>query len=51
VAVAVSYLLVAEKHRGVGLGGAMSKEQASIQDYPVGHTDLLFAKRLEPDAA
>jgi GNAT superfamily N-acetyltransferase len=80
----VSYLWVAEEHRGKGLGrtlltaferNAIEKgcriallsshsfqspdfyarmgyeEQASIQDYPMGHTDIFFAKRLAPDAA
>jgi len=80
----VSYLWVAEEHRGKGLGGAMLHafeknaidkgcklaflsshsfqspgfykrmgyvEQASIRDYPVGHTDIFFSKRLAPDAA
>ncbi len=77
----VSYLWVADEHRGRGLGRAMLmafernaidkgckivllashsfqspgfykhmgyEEQASIEDYPVGHADLFFAKRLEP---
>ncbi|HEX3122500.1 MAG TPA: GNAT family N-acetyltransferase [Rhodanobacteraceae bacterium] len=80
----VSYLWVAEEHRGKGLGrrlltaferNAIEKgcriallsshsfqspdfyarmgyeEQASIQDYPMGHTDIFFAKRLAPDTA
>ena len=80
----VSYLWVAQEHRGTGLGGALLKvfekhaadkgctiafvsshsfqspgfykkmgyeEQAVINDYPVGHTDVFFAKRLAADAA
>ncbi len=75
----VSYLWVAEEHRGNGLGGALLnafeknaiakkckiallsshsfqspgfyarmgyEELARIEDYPVGHTDIFFAKRL-----
>jgi len=78
----VSYLWVAEEHRGNGLGATLLKafeknavdkncqiallsshsfqspgfykrmgyeEQASIKDYPVGHTDYIFSKRLSAD--
>jgi GNAT superfamily N-acetyltransferase len=80
----VSYLWVAEEHRGKGFGSAMLRafeknaidkgckiallsshsfqspafykrmgyeEQASIQDYPVGYSDIFFAKRLAPNVA
>jgi GNAT superfamily N-acetyltransferase len=80
----VSYLWVADEHRGKGLGSALLEvfeknatdngckialvashsfqspgfykrmgyeEQAVIKDYPVGHADVFFAKRLMPSAA
>jgi ribosomal protein S18 acetylase RimI-like enzyme len=80
----VSYLWVAEEHRGKSIGAAMLKvfeknaidagckiaflsshsfqspgfykrmgyeEQASVQDYPIGHADVFFARRLASNAA
>ena len=78
----VSYLWVAETHRGLGFGSALLQaaelhardkgcviallsshdfqapgfyrrmgyeEQASVQDHPVGHLNIFYAKRLTPN--